>query len=74
MPVAERSDMEPSLSGDVGWVELLSQQITGNGAFRMHWTEASGTKRDLLLTYNDHHDRVVIYRSTELDGYALRTS
>jgi hypothetical protein len=74
MAATERPGMEPSSSGNIGWVELLSQQITGNCEFQLRWTESDGTKRDLLLTYNDHpHDRVVIYCSRKPDGAALRT-
>jgi hypothetical protein len=73
MAATERPGMEPSSSGDVDWVELLSQQITSNCDFRLRWTEPNGTKRNLLLTHNDHDDRVVIYSSLKPDGAALRT-
>ena len=64
---------EPPSSGEVGWLELLSQHIIGNCDFRLRWTEPSGAKRELLLTHNDHDDRVVIYSSVKPDGAAFRT-
>jgi hypothetical protein len=73
MAATEPSAMEPSSSGDVGWVELLPQQITGNCDFRLRWTE-KGTQRVLLLTRNAHDDHVVIYCSCKTDGSAWRTS
>jgi hypothetical protein len=65
-------------SGQVVWLELLTQQIASNCWFRLERTKQSGPRDqeyDLLLTHNYNDDRVVTYRHDSiLDGAALRTA